>query len=163
MMIFSDGSAADLLPSVLHTVFCHLLPSRLYCRFRNSTGSAYGKGKQWMLSIARGLVRVGLYRRSGISPCPEDVFTLALQCDFFKRLLQEIRYFSQKPFLAWLTPYKESRTTLKTGWIFDFHLKRAGQQAPAAGDESNLLHGFYMDLCSDRYGIRIQSGKILII
>ena len=36
----------------------NLLPSRLYCRYRNHTGSC---------PEAR-----GLYRRSGITPCPED-------------------------------------------------------------------------------------------
>ena len=37
----------------------YLLPSRLYCRYRNHTDSA--------------LRARGLYRRSGIAPCPEDV------------------------------------------------------------------------------------------
>ena len=37
----------------------HLLPSRLYCRYRNYTGSC--------------LSARGLYRRSGNAPCPEDI------------------------------------------------------------------------------------------
>ena len=44
-------------------ILAHLLPSRLYCRYRNRTGSC-----------ARGAR--GLYRRSGISPCPEDICSL---------------------------------------------------------------------------------------
>ena len=42
----------------------HLLSSRLYCRYRNHTGS---------YQMAR-----GLYRRSGISPCPEDISFIRL-------------------------------------------------------------------------------------
>ena len=41
--------------------FLRLLPSRLYCRFRNHAGS------QRTCALCR-----GLYRRSGIAPCPED-------------------------------------------------------------------------------------------
>jgi len=37
-----------------------LLPSRLYCRYRSLTGSILFYGSR------------GLYRRSGISPCPEE-------------------------------------------------------------------------------------------
>ena len=44
-------------------ILAHLLPSRLYCRYRSCAGSC-----------ARGAR--GLYRRSGISPCPEDICSL---------------------------------------------------------------------------------------
>lgn len=42
--------------------YLHLLSSRLYCRFRSCTGSC--------------LTACGLYRRSGITPCPEDFLFL---------------------------------------------------------------------------------------
>jgi len=42
----------------------HLLTSRLYCRFRNCTESCLGE----LCQFAR-----GLYHRSGITPCPEDL------------------------------------------------------------------------------------------
>lgn len=48
----------------------HLLPSRLYCRFRSHTGSC--------------LTARGLYRRSGITPCPEDIRIIAVYFTFDK-------------------------------------------------------------------------------
>jgi hypothetical protein len=48
----------------------HLLPSRLYCRSRNHTGSC--------------LSARGLYRRSGITPCPEDACIIAGETKFDK-------------------------------------------------------------------------------
>ena len=51
----------------IHTknqLYYHLLPSRLYCRPRNLTGSC--------------LSARGLYRREGISLCPEDIFLFIL-------------------------------------------------------------------------------------
>ena len=47
-------------PRAIEKAILSLLPSRLYCRYRNHTGSCHS---------AR-----GLYRRSGITPCPEDSF-----------------------------------------------------------------------------------------
>ena len=47
---------------------CCLLPSRLYCRFWNFTKSWLGLVPSPAHCCAR-----GLYRQSGISPCPEDV------------------------------------------------------------------------------------------
>ena len=41
----------------------YLFPSRLYCRYWNCTNSAYAHG---------------LYRRSGITPCPKDIFFIYL-------------------------------------------------------------------------------------
>ena len=48
----------------------NLLPSGLYRRLRNLTGSCH---------VARGLAsEADTYRRSGISPCPEDNYFVSL-------------------------------------------------------------------------------------
>lgn len=38
------------------------------CRFRNHTGSATKRVAKWVTDLKQ----IGSYRRSGISPCPED-------------------------------------------------------------------------------------------
>ena len=54
-------------------VAIHLLPSRLYCRYRSFNGSAVVvRGLPWKQILPQTSAR-GLYRRSGISPCPEDM------------------------------------------------------------------------------------------
>ncbi len=57
---------------------CSLLSSRLYCRFWNCTKSIINHFKQCLMTR-------GLYRRSGISPCPEE-FTFIL---FYNNIIQQ--------------------------------------------------------------------------
>jgi len=60
-----------------------LLPSRLYCRHRNLTSS--------ILLCRRSR---GLYRRSGISPCPEEnCFSFQLQ------RYNKVRWIYSQPFM----------------------------------------------------------------
>ncbi len=92
-----------------------LLPSRLYCRLRNRTGSCLS---------ARGL-RGGKphHRRSGISPCPEGCITISL-CSL---------YHTKRPASSFRNPNPIRRSPQQAG------RKQKEKQAPVVSNSPIIL------------------------
>jgi hypothetical protein len=97
----------------------HLLLSRLYCRYRNLTGSC--------------LSARGLYRRSGISPCPEDLlfnYTSIIDRQFIG-VNCEISAFSEALLFRHCQSIGCRKTTRNTG-----HIQSAHHPQQSASSES---------------------------
>ena len=69
----------------VHKIYAYLLTSRLYCRFRNHTGSAAVRRSRTFQTILTGLESPSVGNLClHISPCPEDfLFNLQSQCNAF--------------------------------------------------------------------------------
>jgi len=81
-----------------------LLPSRLYCRYRNHTYSACARG---------------LYRRSGIAPCPEDYPFVNLYYRLYLRNCQAFK--------------------VHAGWLSSALIKKTGRRMQPVFHESRWL------------------------
>ena len=122
-------------------ILAHLLPSRLYCRYRSCTGSC-----------ARGAR--GLYRRSGISPCPEDI------CSLFSFRNRQYTTFSPKMQAA----SRRSHTALPR-WavelrpvVFAWHLSDSAWGAKKVGEKLSFsprgpVAGRPYSLCLSTYNL----------